>query len=170
MSPSASSFPITNTLSSLQAPLALQSTLPYTSLPKSHLSSCAANVPAVPVIGNAAGHGDILSPTSSDGNTSLLASSPSSSETLDWLDLKGEPLSPKPLPAGFTAKGYVAMVFSCIAAVLGLASIVWYGLGEINEVEVKGVEKRIGEVMGGSVVVGDDEAVRADRKVLKGGS
>lgn len=43
--------------------------------------------------------------------------------TEDYLDLSGQNLMVPPLPAGFTTKGYVAMVFSCVAGVLGLASI-----------------------------------------------
>lgn len=45
--------------------------------------------------------------------------------TVDFLDLKEVHVSPKPLPAGFTARGIVALTFSCIAAILGLAVITW---------------------------------------------
>ena len=55
--------------------------------------------------------------------------------TVELLDLTGQPSPPAPLPSGFTPKGIVAMVFSCIAAFLGLAAITWYGLGELNEIE-----------------------------------
>lgn len=46
--------------------------------------------------------------------------------TVDLFDLKGENLSPKPLPDGFTARGIVALVFSIISAFIGLAVITWY--------------------------------------------
>jgi len=45
-----------------------------------------------------------------------------------WLDLTGEPSAPDPLPGGFTAKGYVAMAGCCVAAVIGMATIIWYGV------------------------------------------
>src|SRR5436190_1557455 len=66
----------------------------------------------IPVTGNAANH------TESNGGL---------------LDLTGEPCAPHPLPAGFTAKGYGAMVGCCIAAVMGLVTIVWYGLTESSK-------------------------------------
>jgi len=47
--------------------------------------------------------------------------------TENYLDLKGENRAVAALPAGFTARGIVALVFSCIAAVLGMATIAWYG-------------------------------------------
>lgn len=43
--------------------------------------------------------------------------------TQNLLDLSGANLSVAPLPTGFTAKGIVALVFSCVAAVFGMASI-----------------------------------------------
>ncbi|CAD1813728.1 Iron transport multicopper oxidase FET3 [Candida parapsilosis] len=51
------------------------------------------------------------------------------------LDLKGENLQHKRLPTGFTARGIVALVFSCVAGVLGLAAIAFYGMQDINNVE-----------------------------------
>jgi len=61
----------------------------------------------IPIAGNAAGH--------TEDNGGLL-------------DLTGEPSAPDPLPAGFTAKGYGAMAGCCIAAVMGMATIIWYGM------------------------------------------
>ena len=61
----------------------------------------------IPISGNAANHTEL--------NGGLL-------------DLTGEPSAPAPLPAGFTAKGYGAMAGCCIAAVMGLITIIWYGL------------------------------------------
>jgi iron transport multicopper oxidase len=47
--------------------------------------------------------------------------------TEDFLDLTGQNKQVAWLPAGFTAKGIVAMVFSCVSAFLGLAFISLYG-------------------------------------------
>ena len=55
--------------------------------------------------------------------------------TENYLDLKGENVQHKRLPTGFTAKGIVALVFSCIAGVLGLAAISYYGMTDIKNVE-----------------------------------
>ncbi|CAX40996.1 iron transport multicopper oxidase precursor, putative [Candida dubliniensis CD36] len=55
--------------------------------------------------------------------------------TKDYLDLKGENVQHKRLPTGFTARGIVALVFSCIAGVLGLATIAYYGMNDIKDVE-----------------------------------
>jgi iron transport multicopper oxidase len=53
----------------------------------------------------------------------------------DFLDLSGQNLQQKALPSGFTARGIVALVFSCIAAFLGLAAISFYGMADIKNVE-----------------------------------
>lgn len=53
----------------------------------------------------------------------------------NFLDLTGENVQLKNIPLGFTAKGYVAMVFSCLAAILGLATIALYGLSDLTHVE-----------------------------------
>ena len=45
--------------------------------------------------------------------------------TQDFFDLSGENLPPAPLPAAFTARGIVALVFSCLSAFLGMAVIIW---------------------------------------------
>lgn len=55
--------------------------------------------------------------------------------TEDWTDLKGENVQVKPLPAGFTARGIVALVFSCIAGFLGLVAIAIYGMADIKNIE-----------------------------------
>jgi len=81
----------------IEAPLELQQTL---AIPPDHLDACRAG--GVAVAGNAAGN------------------------TADVLDLKGENASVAPLPAGFTTRGIVALVFSCVSAVLGMAVIAWY--------------------------------------------
>lgn len=58
----------------------------------------------------------------------------------DFLNLAGENVQVKPLPDGFTAKGIVAMVFSCIAGVLGVICITIYGMSDIKD-----VQKLVGE-------------------------
>ena len=45
--------------------------------------------------------------------------------TEDLFDLSGQNREVTPLPDGFTAKGIVALVFSCVSAALGLISIGW---------------------------------------------
>ncbi|KAG2731446.1 hypothetical protein G9P44_005862 [Scheffersomyces stipitis] len=55
--------------------------------------------------------------------------------SVDMLDLSGENVQHKPLPSGFTARGIVALVFSVIAAFLGLAAIAVYGMADIKDVE-----------------------------------
>jgi len=80
----------------VEAPLEIQKSL---TIPQDHFDACrAANIPYA---GNAAGN------------------------TIDVLDLAGANAPPGPLPAGFTTRGIVALVFSCISALLGLAVISW---------------------------------------------
>jgi len=52
--------------------------------------------------------------------------------TQDVLDLRGENTSPGELPAGFTARGIVALAFSCVAAFAGMAVIGWYGMKPVK--------------------------------------
>lgn len=80
----------------IEAPEELQKSLV---IPQEHLQVCREQ--GLPTSGNAA------------GNTKAL------------LDLTGANVSPAPLPAGFTARGIVALVFSCLSALLGIAAIVW---------------------------------------------
>lgn len=68
-------------------------------IPEDHLNVCKAG--SIATLGNAAANTD------------------------DVLDLTGENTSVSPLPAGFTTKGYVAIVFSCLAGVLGIIAISW---------------------------------------------
>ncbi|KAK5997143.1 Iron transport multicopper oxidase fetC [Cladobotryum mycophilum] len=83
----------------IEAPQELQKQI---SIPEDHLAVCAAG--NVPTKGNAAGN------------------------TVNFLDLKGENKPPGPIPAGFTARGIVALVFSCISGILGIIVVAWYGL------------------------------------------
>lgn len=80
----------------IEAPEELQKTL---TIPEDHLEACRAQ--NIPVAGNAAGN------------------------TKNLLDLTGAAKSPRPLPSGFEARGIIALVFSCLAAVLGMAVISW---------------------------------------------
>ncbi|TDZ34291.1 Iron transport multicopper oxidase FET3 [Colletotrichum spinosum] len=82
----------------VEAPKELQQTL---QLPQNHLDVC--NAGNVPVKGNAAGN------------------------DVNLLDLTGQNAPPAPLPAGFTTRGIVAFVFSCISGILGVAVVCWYG-------------------------------------------
>ncbi|KXT04611.1 hypothetical protein AC578_8659 [Pseudocercospora eumusae] len=91
----------------VEAPLEIQKTV---TVPQNHYDVCAAA--GTPTAGNAAGN------------------------TIDALDLTGQNLSIAPLPAGFTAKGIVALVFSCVAAFLGMAVIAWYGAAPISAAEL----------------------------------
>ncbi|KAK9464750.1 Cupredoxin [Lipomyces arxii] len=63
--------------------------------------------------------------------------------TVNLLDLTGEPLQQKPLPNGFTARGIVAMVFSCVSAFLGMGFIAYYGMSEL-----KTTEREVAEIVG----------------------
>ncbi|EGW30288.1 uncharacterized protein SPAPADRAFT_63134 [Spathaspora passalidarum NRRL Y-27907] len=54
----------------------------------------------------------------------------------DFLVLTGENVQHAPLPAGFTARGIVALVFSCIAGILGVTCIAIYGMSDVNEEKV----------------------------------
>ncbi|KAJ5527675.1 hypothetical protein N7513_011834 [Penicillium frequentans] len=87
----------------VEAPMYLQDHL---TIPENHYEVC--NASGIATAGNAAGN------------------------TVDVYDLKGENKAVKPLPAGFTAKGIVALVFSCVAAFAGLTSIVWFGVSPMT--------------------------------------
>ncbi|PSN74991.1 hypothetical protein BS50DRAFT_478175 [Corynespora cassiicola Philippines] len=89
----------------IESPLQLQGQLAGR-IPQDHLRAC--DMAGVPTAGNAAGN------------------------TRDLLDLTGENRAPGPLPDGFTARGIVALVFSCVAAFLGMAVIGWYGMAPIK--------------------------------------
>ncbi|KAJ5527091.1 hypothetical protein N7513_011250 [Penicillium frequentans] len=57
--------------------------------------------------------------------------------TVDFLDLAGQNKQVGWLPAGFTARGIVAMVFSCASAFLGMAFISVYGASGIKSQKQK---------------------------------
>ncbi|KUJ08596.1 uncharacterized protein LY89DRAFT_701877 [Mollisia scopiformis] len=98
----------------VEAPLQLQQSL---TIPQDHIDAC--QVGGVPYLGNAAGN------------------------TVDVLDLTGANVAPGPLPAGFIPRGIVALTFSVLAALLGLATIVWYGLADMGAATMVAEEKRI---------------------------
>jgi iron transport multicopper oxidase len=80
----------------VEAPLDIQKTL---TLSQNHIDACSAG--NVPHAGNAAAN------------------------TENFLDLTGQNVAPDPLPDGFTPRGIVALTFSCVSALLGLAVISW---------------------------------------------
>ena len=80
----------------IEAPLEIQKNL---TIPQNHYDVCRAG--STPFTGNAAGN------------------------TVNLLNLDGQNKSVPPLPSGFTAGGIVALVFSCVSAVLGMAAIAW---------------------------------------------
>ena len=86
----------------IEDPIGMQSKL---SIPQEHYAVCKDQ--DIPIAGNAAGN------------------------TKNLLDLTGENKAVEPLPAGFTARGIVALVFSCIAAFCGMGVIIWYGRAPI---------------------------------------
>ncbi|KAL4905597.1 hypothetical protein BDW74DRAFT_185121 [Aspergillus multicolor] len=53
----------------------------------------------------------------------------------DLLDLTGQNAQPAWLPAGFTARGIVALVFSCVSAFLGLGVVGLYGMSGVPRSE-----------------------------------
>ncbi|KAL1964569.1 hypothetical protein VTN77DRAFT_6866 [Rasamsonia byssochlamydoides] len=87
----------------IEAPTQIQQRL---SIPQQHYDVCRAN--GVPFEGNAAGN------------------------TKDLLDLSGQNTQQPPLPPGFTGRGITALVFSIITALLGIATIVVYGLTDLQ--------------------------------------
>ena len=93
----------------LEAPSALQSSEMY--FPADHYAACA--LQDIPTTGNAAGN------------------------SANFLDLTGAFKSPAPLPAGFTPRGIVALTFSIISGLLGIAVVAWYGAGEITNGKAK---------------------------------
>lgn len=116
----------------IEAPLDLQTSLV---IPEDHKALCAAA--DIPMFGNAAGN------------------------TKDVFDLSGQNHPPKPLPAGFTPKGIVAMTFSVLAALLGLGVIAWYGLADMGEAsrveEERRVARMVGEGMGETRTSGNEK-------------
>ncbi|KAL3421335.1 multicopper oxidase [Phlyctema vagabunda] len=118
----------------VEAPLELQKTV---KLSENHLDSC--RIGEVPTSGNAAGN------------------------TEDFLDLRGANKAHAPLPDGFTARGIVAMTFSIIAALLGLAVISWYGMQDMGEASFAAEKKRIAALEGSSAATTTEPEHNAER-------
>ncbi|KAL1902357.1 ferroxidase fet3 [Sporothrix stenoceras] len=78
----------------------------HVSIPEDHYAACAAA--AIPTVGNAAAN------------------------TEDYTDLTGQNAQPADIPDGWTSKGEVAMAFSVLSAVLGIISLVYYGLADLK--------------------------------------
>lgn len=55
--------------------------------------------------------------------------------TVNFMDLTGANVQHKALPSGFTARGIVALVFSCIAGIIGLIAIAFYGMADVKNIE-----------------------------------
>ncbi|KFY24514.1 hypothetical protein V491_02129 [Pseudogymnoascus sp. VKM F-3775] len=98
----------------VEAPLEMQKTI---SIPEDHYKAC--DLAGTGVKGNAAGN------------------------TEDLLDLTGENKPPGRIPDGFTPKGIVAMTFSIVSALLGVAFIAWYGLADMGTAEKEKERRRV---------------------------
>jgi iron transport multicopper oxidase len=96
-------------LAFIEAPLEIQNTTSQ-QLTESHQNACA-NVGINPL-------------TNAAGNT-------------DFLNLKGQNVQRPDVPSGFTKKGIIAMVFTCLSGILGLAALSAYGLIDIKNLEEK---------------------------------
>jgi iron transport multicopper oxidase len=92
----------------VEAPMQLQESL---TIPQNHYDAC--NAAGVKFEGNAAGN------------------------TENYLDLSGQNKQVGWLPAGFTTKGIVALVFSCVSAFLGIAFISFYGASGMQNANKK---------------------------------
>ncbi|KAI1076349.1 Cupredoxin [Whalleya microplaca] len=115
----------------VEAPLELQKTI---QIPQGHLDVC--NVQNIPTTGNAAAN------------------------TVDYLNLDGENRSPDPLPEGFTTRGKVALAFSCLAGILGVIVVAWYGLAPDTAADLQ-AQQRISEAHGVGAAAGSSEATTA---------
>lgn len=51
---------------------------------------------------------------------------------VDLINLAGQTKPVGPIPTGFTGRGIAAMSFSVLSAVMGLATIAWYGLHQLE--------------------------------------
>lgn len=64
-----------------------------------------------------------------------------------WHDLSGENLQPKPLPAGFTMKGYIAFLICSFCAIFGLYSIYKYGMEDIKNDSNEAVVHKLYQIL-----------------------
>lgn len=96
----------------IEAPLEIQQRI---TIPDDHWAACTA--------------GNTLDKGNAAGNTQDLLDLSNQNKQLPWL------------PAGFTARGIVALVFSCISAALGLGFVAFYGLTGIPGPEMAQVQE-----------------------------
>ncbi|OWB74272.1 hypothetical protein B5S31_g4059 [[Candida] boidinii] len=68
-----------------------------------------------------------------NSGTSYIGNAANNSD--DLLDLKGMNVQPDHLPTSFTARGIVALVFSCLSGLLGCIMIGFYGMSDIPDIE-----------------------------------
>jgi iron transport multicopper oxidase len=61
----------------------------------------------------------------------------------DLLNLEGATVAPPPLPAGFTTRGIIALLFSVFAAILGMAAVARYGMAELSVIELERAKRKI---------------------------
>ncbi|RDL38450.1 uncharacterized protein BP5553_02790 [Venustampulla echinocandica] len=118
----------------VEAPLELQKTL---IIPDDHIAACKAE--KVPFAGNAAGNTD------------------------DLLDLSGANEAHAPLPDGFTPRGIVALTFSIVAALLGLAVISWYGMADMGAASRAAEERRITGMSQGAAASSSRQSVEQSK-------
>lgn len=90
-------------------------------IPKSHFEAC--KIDNIPISGNAAGN------------------------TQNWFDLAGENVQFKPLPEGFTSKGYVALLVSALFGIYGIFSIYRYGMEDVKSDNSEFVIKRLYDIL-----------------------
>ncbi|EHK48959.1 uncharacterized protein TrAtP1_000467 [Trichoderma atroviride] len=131
----------------VEAPLDIQKQL---TIPDDHLSVCDASKTLTK--GNAAGN------------------------TVDFLDLSGQNKPPGTIPSGFTPRGIVALVFSCITGILGVIVVAWYGLStpmEIVPLEVSHIIEKSDAAQTASGVAGGafkDEVLSSHNAIGEGSS
>lgn len=78
------------------------------------------------------------------GNISTIGNAAGNHE--DFFDLTGQNVQEKGVPLGFTKKGIIAMVFSCLAGILGLITIAIYGMMDMStETEIQQVTELLSE-------------------------
>ncbi|UKZ80571.1 hypothetical protein TrVFT333_008333 [Trichoderma virens FT-333] len=110
----------------VEAPLEIQKQF---TIPDDHLAVCDAS--GSPTKGNAAAN------------------------TVDFLDLTGENKPPGTIPGGFTPRGIVALVFSCITGILGVIVVAWYEVAETSNAangdESRGAISSSNDASGGAI-------------------
>ncbi|KAK4061776.1 CAZyme family AA1 [Trichoderma harzianum] len=80
----------------------------------------------------------------------ILTNGNAAADTANFLDLKNQAAQPGWIPDGFTARGIVALVFSILSAIIGIISIVIYGLADVKN---KQADENVPESEQGEVAV-----------------